>query len=318
MTSEPLLYAQDVNARATEFLERREFGDWTDIDEGELAAWLGESKAHCAAFWRLEAAWDRTHRLAALKAERLERPFSADVEPARPWFRSAAAAVAVAVIGVSLGVYALWPQGTVYRTPVGGREIITLADGSQIELNTNTELETQITKDLRSVRLIRGEAYFRIQHDEARPFVVMASGKRITDIGTVFTVRDDAGSVRVALLEGKARFDAGGNPVVMKPGDKIIATADRLTVSHDLPQTLAVDLGWRRGVVIFQRTSLAQVAAEFNRYNETKLVIADPKIAELTVGGTFPANNVELFGRMASEILGLHVVHRENKIVISR
>lgn len=318
MTTEPLLCAQEVNARATEFLERREFGDWTDVEETNLAAWLADSKTHCAAFWRLEAAWDRTHRLAALKVERLERPFSVDGEPARPWFRSAAAAVAVAVIGVSLGAYALWPQGAVYRTPVGGREIITLADGSQIELNTNTELETQITKNSRSVRLIRGEAYFRIHHDETRPFVVVASGKRVTDLGTVFTVRDDAGSVRVALLEGKASFDAGGKPVVMTPGDKIIATADRLTVSHDQPQTLVADLGWRRGVVIFKRTSLAQVAAEFNRYNETKLVIADPQIAELTVGGTFPANNVELFGRMASEILGLHVVHRANEILISR
>ena len=318
MTSQPLLSTQAINARATEFLERREFGDWTDNDEQELAAWLTTSKACCAAFWRLEAAWDRTHRLAALKAERLERPFSVDVRLARPWFRSGAAAIAIAVIGVSLGAYALWQKGTTYQTPVGGREIITLADGSQIELNTNTVLETQITKDARSVRLIRGEAYFRVQHDESRPFVVLASGKRITDLGTVFTVRDDAGSVRVALLEGKARFDAGGKPVVMKPGDKIVATADRLTVSHSQLQNLDADLGWRRGVVIFKRTSLAQVAAEFNRYNETKLVITDPQIAELTVGGTFPANNVQLFGRMASEILGLHVVHRENKIAISR
>lgn len=318
MTSEPLLSAHEANTRATEFLERREFGIWADKDEQELALWLAASKAHCAAFWRLEAAWDRTHRLAALKAERLERPFSADVRETSPWFLSAAAAVVVAVIGVSIGIYASWPSDVVYQTPVGGREIITLADGSQIELNTNTVLETQITKDTRSVRLVRGEAYFHIRHDETRPFVVEASGKRITDIGTVFTVRDDAGSVRVALLEGEARFDAGGKPVVMKPGDKIIATADQLTVSHNSPQTLAADLGWRRGVVIFKRTSLAQVAAEFNRYNETKLVIADPQVAKLTVGGTFPANNVELFGRMASEILGLCVVRRENKIAISR
>lgn len=133
----------------------------------------------------------------------------------------------------------------------------------------------------------------------------------------MFTVRDDAGFVRVALLEGSARFDAGGNLVVMEPGDKIVATADRLTVSHDRPQNLMADLGWRHGVVIFKRTSLAEVAAEFNRYNETKLVIADPQIAQLTVGGTFPANNVELFGRLASEILGLHVKRKQNEILIS-
>lgn len=307
--------ANEINARATAFLERREFENWNEADERELSAWLAQSKAHCATFWRLEAAWERTHRLAALKQERM-RPADAS-RAARQWpLRIAAGAIVIAAIGASF--YALQPQDTVYRTSLGGHETVALADGSEIELNTDTVLSTRVTATSRKAILIRGEAYFRIRHDTKRPFVVTANGKTITDLGTVFTVRNEAGRVRVALFEGSARVDTGGKPVILAPGDKLLAAAGRTVVSHEQPQTLAADLGWRRGIVIFKRTTLADVAAEFNRYNQTKLVIADPQTAALTVGGTFPANNVELFGRIASQILGLRVTRAENRIVISR
>jgi len=307
----------EINARATAFLERREFENWDEADERELSAWLSESKAHCAAFWRLEAAWERTHRLAALKQEHVSHAGPLRTARRLPgWSRIAAASIAIAVIVA--GFYAFQPQDTVYRTPLGGRQTVTLADGSEIELNTDTVLSTRLTSTSRSAVLVQGEVYFRIRHDAKRPFVVTANGKTITDLGTVFTVRNDAGRVRVALFEGKARVDMGGKPIILSPGDKLIATASRTVVSHEQPQTLSTDLGWRRGIVIFKRTTLAEVAAEFNRYNQTKLVIADPQTARLTVGGTFPADNVELFGRMASEILGLRVTRRGTQIVISR
>lgn len=315
--------AKDINVRATEFLERREFDTWSEQDQAELDAWLSQSKAHCAAFWRLEAAWERTHRLAALKPERVAIGRSAErTQNAPPWLRMAAGAAAIGIVGVIAGLAMMWPRDAVYETPVGGRERVTLADGSQIELNTDTVLRARITAQSRSATLVRGEAYFRIRHDADHPFVVTAGARRITDLGTTFTVRNDAGEVRVALFEGKARFesaeDAQGKHIMLTPGDQVIATAEHVELSHDKPQVLATDLGWRRGVVIFKRTTLAEVAAEFNRYNEIKLVIADPQTARLTVGGTFPANNVELFGRMASAILGLNVSRRGKDIVIAR
>jgi len=136
-------------------------------------------------------------------------------------------------------------------------------------------------------------------------------------------VRNDSNRVRVTLLEGSARFDSNGSstrqkPVVLVPGDSVVATAVSTSVSRKSSQILATELGWRRGVVIFKHTTLAEVAAEFNRYNTLKLVIADPETAHLTVGGTFPANNVELFSRMATAILGLHVSKQGDAIVISR
>ncbi len=97
-----------------------------------------------------------------------------------------------------------------------------------------------------------------------------------------------------------------------------MATAASTVVGHQTPENLANQLGWRRGVIIFAHTRLAEIADEFNRYNRLKLVVADPETARLTMGGTFPANNVELFGRMVTAMLGLHVSRRGDEVVISR
>ena len=71
-------------------------------------------------------------------------------------------------------------------------------------------------------------------------------------------------------------------------------------------------------MLVFKRNSLADVAAEFNRYNRRKLIVADGAAAKLTIDGTFHANNVEAFTDIAQDILGLRVDRRADEIVISR
>jgi len=222
-----------------------------------------------------------------------------------------------------VNLYALWPRDTVYETPVGGHRIVALADGSTIELNTDTVLRARITEAVRTVTVIRGEAYFRVKHDTVRSFVVNAGGNKITDLGTAFSVRNDRARVQITLFEGRARFDPAvairhRSPVILVPGDNVIATAVSTSIRHQTPELLADQLGWRRGVVIFTHTTLAEVADEFNRYNKLKLIMADPETAQLTMGGTFPAGNVELFGRMVTAMLGLHVSRRGDEVIISR
>jgi len=320
--SAELASSREINATATAFLERREFDTWTASDEAELNAWLMVSSAHCAAYWRLEAVWKRTQRLAALTSHTTAQA-SAEPNGRAVWRWIAASAAAFAVFGAGLSLYLLSPRDTVYETPIGGHQVIALSDGSRMELNTDTVLRTRITNAVRTVTLVRGEAYFRVKHDAARSFVVNVAGSKVTDLGTTFSVRNDRFRVQVVLFEGRARFDPSISvrrqaPVILIPGDDVVATAASTLVRHQSPESLTNQLGWRRGVITFSHTTLAEVADEFNRYNRLKLVVADPETARLTMGGTFPANNVELFGRMVTAMLGLHVSRRGDEVVISR
>lgn len=317
--------ALDIQSRAAEFLVARRNGkSWSEADEQALNAWLAESMAHRIAFWRLESIWSRADRLNALRPLAQAKAVPATNPRKRiASFAFAAAAVAgIVVLGLSTNL--LWNQPRVasYATPIGGRETIRLADGTTIELNTNTVVRTAFSESRRTVELVRGEAFFQVRHDERCPFVLLAANHRVIDLGTKFLAREDGASFKVVLIEGSAKVETGiatnnAKSVLLKPGDEAVATAHDLTITRKSDKQLESELGWQRGVLVFQRATLVEVAREYNRYNSRKIVIADTKAGARLITATLPTNDVKGFARMAKNFLGLHVEEREGEIVIS-
>ncbi len=312
--------AREIEAEAAALLERRDFGD---ADERALTAWLDRSAAHRAAYWRLEAAWDHTRRLSALQSRAEE---VSAVNGPRNWFLMVKAA-AVLVIAVSLGVastlYISQPRDRSYSTGIGGHEVVSFADGTKIELNTDTALRARMTTAERVVWIDKGEAYFEVKHDPAHPFVVIAGNHRITDLGTKFLVRRQAGRTKVALLEGSAEFSVANvrsraQSALLMPGDVAIGTANAIAVTREPAQLLSRQLGWRKGLLVFKHATLADAVAEFNRYNREKLVLADAQTGALTIGGTFNVHHLDDFTKLVELVLGLHVKANGHEIVISR
>jgi transmembrane sensor len=314
--------AREVRACAAAWLERRDCAEWCSEDQTALDAWLSESPAHRVAYLRADDAWKRADRLNALRSA---AQVGDDVPNERRYLSAlgklAAGLAVVVAVGIVAAAYFLTPHTQNYATTIGGRETLVLADGSQIEMNTDTALRTSVSASQRKVWLDRGEAYFQIRHDAARPFVVMAGDHHVTDLGTKFLIRRDTDRLEVMLMEGRARFDAAdadARSVVLTPGDLVVATAKTVSVMREPIKELSTDLSWRQGVLIFKHTTLADAAVEFNRYNQEKLIVADSAVANLMIGGTFPTNNVELFGHMAQIILGVRVQRQGGEVVISR
>ncbi len=319
--------AKAAQAQAAEWVAEHRYADnWSADDQARLDAWLAEDLAHEIAYWRLEAAWERTNRLAALR-----HPMREGGGPARKTRRTiprliAAAAVVVAVGGaVAIYIQAPQPREQVYETPIGGQKTLLLSDGSKVVLNTDTVVRLKADGGQRKVWLDKGEAFFDIRHDSNRPFVVIAAGHRITDLGTKFSVRssEDGLGLRVALVEGRAELDSSGlwvrpQRAVLKPGDIAIADARSLTVSRQTSQSLAAELGWRQGDLVFQHTTLADAVAEFNRYNTQKLAIADPDVAQMRIAGTFQAKNTRVFTEAVQELFKLRVSRSGSQTIISR
>jgi len=315
--------ADSIEAEAAEWLAREHFWDWADADKAALESWLAVSSAHRVAYLRLKSGYARTDRLAALQPSKAEGPGIA-------WpllLRVAASFAVIGVLGVAGAFYLARnarPQESTYSTPVGGHEIIRLADGSEIELNTSTTVALRMEAGKRIAKLARGEAFFKITHDDDHPFIVEAAGHRVMDLGTEFSVRDYAGGeLEVTLVQGKARLEAADakedqRSAVLVPGDVAVATADTMSIRKVKASDLANALGWRRGLLVFHNTSLAQAAAALNRYNPNKLVIADARAARLTINGTFGTHDVEFFARMAETVFGLRVSTAGTTTTISR
>lgn len=315
--------AKEAKSHAARWLmERRLAENWSEADQAKLDSWLAESPAHLIAYVRLEAAWSRTDRLVVLRNPISDMAEAAPSRAALPFYMKIAAAIGVvAILGAAAANALLFRKDAVFSTPVGGHETVKFADGTRIELNTNTSLRARMTKESRTIWLDRGEAYFQVKHDPASPFVVIAGNQHVTDLGTKFVMRRDASRLQVALLDGQVRFgmsDGKRQSALLSPGDVAVATANSISVKKASPQLLSNELSWRHGVLIFKHTTLGDAAKEFNRYNRKKLVIADESTARLKIYGTFRVQDAEQFARVTQDVLGLRLETDADEIVISR
>ncbi|MBS0473462.1 MAG: FecR domain-containing protein [Proteobacteria bacterium] len=310
--------AIDIEAQAAQWLAREDAG-LTPAAEAARDAWLESATANRVAYLRLRAAWTRADRLAVLRGSAVPR--------ARPGFplsrRGLAACIAaLALCGVIALGYAVYPQES-YETPVGARETVHLADGSTMELNTNTAVRATIDETNRKLVLDHGEVYLQVVHDPARPFVVIAGRRRITDLGTKFSVRRDGDKVDVLVSEGRVSIvdldkERIVPPVIAKRGTQVLSNADNTLVAIRSPQEVHNALGWRQGLLIFNQETLADAAAEFNRYNRKKLVVQGGAVADTRIGGSFDASNADAFARLMRDGFGFRVEDRGDEIQISQ
>lgn len=306
--------AQAVDASAAQWLDKRDRGAWTDEDEAKFEAWLDEDPIHRIVYWRMEETWDRTQRLAALNLPR------AQGWKAPSFFRIAAVLAFVVAAAAASWTYQARPKGAEYATSIGGRETIMLADGTSIELNTASAVRVLDTTAQRKIWLEKGEAFFKVTHDAKRPLTVYAGARRITDLGTEFDVRRETGNLEVAVVEGRVRLEAdkAQGAHVLRRGDVALATAGKTIMSRRRASELARELSWRRGVLVFDNTPLAEAVAQFNRYNQARIALADPALGRLPITGTLSATEPMEFLRMVQTVFGLHAQRANGAIEISR
>lgn len=310
--------APDIEHHAAAWLVRREQPEWIAADQAALTDWLGEDPAHKAAYWRLEHGWNMAERLRARRRD--QTPFARRHHPA--WWMALAACLLVAVaVAATLRTHG---GGTAapfrIATAVGAQRHVVLADGSRLVVNTDSLLRTAVDRTSRTVWLDRGEAFFEVAHDARHPFVIRAGDQRVTVLGTRFAVRRDGDAVRVSVIEGRVRVEDAtsdrGTAAIVTAGDVAVARGTSLLVIDRSPAVVEGALSWRTGMLTFDRTTLADAAAEFNRYNRQRLTIADERAARLRIGGSFEATNVAAFARLLRSAFGLQVREQGDAIVV--
>ena len=287
----------DPHERAAEFFLRRRSSGWSVEDERELQAWLDADGEHRLCFASVEEMWSLSGEAAASEGVRAMRTEALAARPqgegarTRRW--ALAASLAVLVLGGSAGALLLAKgegasgagPARIYRTAVGERATITLADGSRLALNTASAVAVDYGGRNRALKLISGEAWFDVAKDPSRPFVVSAGDHRVTAVGTSFDVRLEPAGLRVAVVEGRVAVDAVGHGHLsdVSAGERMDVVGDAAVVRPSGP--LAGD--WREGRLEFASATLSEVVAEMNRYRRKPIVVADPAAARLRISGVF-------------------------------
>lgn len=303
------------------------------MEEAQLQAWLDGDSRRLGSFARIQATLVRVDAARALGTRYDPEQFldgqgagavatgRPDVSRRRVLWLSGAAAASVVAAGAG---FAVLGRGRRYETGVGEMRRIALSDGSVVNLNTASAIEVRFDQQRRTVWLDGGEVLFEVAKDAERPFVVLAGDTRVVAVGTAFTVRRDGGApVNVVVREGVVevgRNDLNLAPVRLtqnmqaKVGAQSQAPITASTIEAD-----AVERGlfWREGKIGFSDATLASAAAEFARYNEVPIVIADPRIASEKITGLFVATDPRGFARAVATSLDLQVRLEPNAIVIA-
>jgi transmembrane sensor len=315
--------AADIEEQAAQWIAQRSAGNWTQDDQARLDAWLQQATAHRVAFLRLDSVWRRADRLTALRSPNVDLEHRAKRSRRARVLRIAAGIVLAVGLGTILVELYVDREGNTYATDVGARRTVPLSDGTRLELNTDTQIRATVSDQQRVAWLDKGEAYFEVAHDASRPFVVYAGDRRITVLGTKFSVRRDGERVEVAVAEGRVRLETIEHKkslpaVVITRGGTVIANEAATLVAPTSLKKVADELSWRHGTLMFDKSTLREVADEFNRYNRKQLVIDDEQVGEIRISGAFEAANVEAFARLLDHAFKLTVADEADEIRVSR
>jgi transmembrane sensor len=323
-----------IEDAAISWLTERDDG-FSPAREREFAHWLRTDPRHAATVARLEQTLGLLHELPQFRTKlntefnraapvvafppaTAEQPALALAPRSRSRSLAWAGLAAALTLGAFFGPRALRPAPEIqFTTTVAGYERARLDDGSTLELNAASAVRVQFTAAERRVQLESGEAHFAVAHDTARPFIVSAGGIAVRAVGTAFNVRYTSdGGVEVTVTEGKVRVGQSGPASSAAESAPLVAAGQRIVLPHHAPlpaveqvdpATLRAALAWQSRLADFAEAPLADIIARFNTRSRIQLFLADEKLADRRIGGTFALDEAEAFVRLLErdgEIIG--------------
>ena len=341
-----------IEHEAADWLIKLDRNSEPSADElGNLREWLSRSPVHREELGSLARLWGNMNVLTELAV-----PLGGVCAPERTAFwarggmgpRVAFAGIAAMVI-VSHSIFFVGPNqedsltrtNGLYATSVGEQKSVLLADGSEVVLNTNSQIQVNYSGQYRNMQLLRGEAHFIVTANETNPFRVYASNRRIEAIGTAFDVRLRGSNVRVAVSEGKVALalhdqavtatSSSSNELVeellgtLEAGEVGIIADDTDTETGSGSSLRRIEranidrlLAWRGGVLAFSGESLETVVSEISRYTAVNIEISDPAVRAIRIGGQVPVGQTDAMLAALEDNFGLRIQRLSpNHVVLS-
>jgi transmembrane sensor len=245
-----------------------------------------------------------------------------------PWigrFHRATIAAGILVLAAGGAITFNLLSSDVYKTAAGERRVVTLADGSRVQLDSLTELHVHYSENARDLKLIKGQARFDVARDVQRPFSVAAAGRKVIATGTSFNVDLLSRNLYVTLIEGKVVILSQSATVPRAPGVQVPARPEAAATSDVVlanvaqpPQVVELEAGqqfalsesgeasvapanvqqataWQSGQIVVENEPLSSVIMRVNRYAAQPISVTDEKIAALRISGVFNTGDIAGF-----------------------
>lgn len=281
-----------------QLLERYISGDVTYEEKARVAEWLDENPENMREFLILRKLYDITVWQNAADV-------NPDKKPAGKKAGSLAGKVAFEILKVAaifvlvfFAMRYLFPAVSepkeifathTIRVPAGQHAELELADGSKVWLNAGTSFifPERFSSASREVQL-DGEAYFDVEKDEARPFVVHTGRYDIKVLGTEFNVTAYSTDklFETSLIEGSIELLRAGNTegMIVQPNERIYLENDRLirgTIDN------YNEFLWKEGLISFNNESFPEMISKLEHYFDVGITVKNEKILAYRCTGKF-------------------------------
>jgi len=312
----------DIKSEAAAWAVRVDAGPLHEAHRLELETWLAGDPRRRGAFLRAQAGLrlldqSRVVSKVALAPTALTTRRASGLPGVSP--RARWTLVAMAAMAAGLSVVVLPPMLGGFHTEVGEQRRVALRDGSVAMINTDSSVGVRLAKHQRRITLRRGEAWFQVAKDHARPFVVDAGPVHVRATGTAFSVRREGDGARVVVTEGTVlawRDGALVPPLTISAGQEAFLTGNAPQPPEAKPSRTEDVLAWRRGEIVLDGGTIASAVEEFNRYNTRKIVLRDPAVGRRTIVGYFLIDQPKQFASAAARMTGSKITESDDGIVI--
>ncbi len=327
MSADRPFFAFRARAAGT-WLARQDRG-FTAEEAQAYARWRADDPRNAAAFDRLASDWihlDQAKQVPELVAAarlidvRARRP--AARRTVGPWL-SLGALIATAAVAVGFW----WIQTRPSAAPAATYRVVPevsqrqeLADGSVVELNGDSQVQTEFTPEIRRIVLLKGEAHFTVAKNPRRPFIVVVGNAAVRAVGTAFDIRMTPAAVQVLVTEGKVNIEspAAASSGQTAPDAHPLASGQRALISAtalspaspaveiDVPSRAQIEgiMAWKTTWLVFNNTPLEDAVQAFNRYGYRQLAL-DPALRGRRFGGKFRSDGAESFAGLLARGSGI-------------
>jgi len=259
-------------------------------------------------------------------------------------------AITLVVISIAVINNYMFESVQAYSTQTAEIQEVQLSDGSVVTLGARSNIEVAFNGDERHVTLVDGQAFFDVEKDADRPFIVRSNGTQIQVVGTRFNVHKGPAGLEVAVEEGVVEVslrgydperggdhdnsrgisslgsdensgletEPTGSPTVavLEAGEQITSTSEGVLSNIEVVDAALPPSSWRKGRLIYTDARFAELVADVNRYFDGHIQLASKEVADMRISGVFWTANIDELIYTLPENLPVELIDLGNNSIV--
>ncbi|MER2491790.1 FecR family protein [Catenovulum sediminis] len=291
------------------------------FDQSQFAAWYNADARHRIVYNDMEEDW---HMIAQIDLDGGSEQDNNKTASSNKiidftrfkssWFVTSSLAASFVLFAISFNLFNvstnIKPSEFVSQLEI--QQDIILNDNSIVDLNASSKIEVHFTKQQRLIKILKGDATFKVAKDNSRPFVVEYKNHKFTALGTAFTVNTRP-KLQLIVTEHTVKLETPKASIVVNEGQGV-----EIQHSANIKPLDKVDihLGWMNNELTFDAMPLSDVIAIIQPYLKEQIYLVNMGLADQPVSGRFELKDPLHILNLIAKGLNLKIKKRDNKLLI--